>query len=62
MKSKEDLGEELCNYCPLEEYEKGTQGIPSGYTSCEGCRCEEAYQIYLEEIESDNPELLQEVE
>lgn len=49
---------DLCLYCPLEEYEKGTHGTPNGYYSCEGCRCAEAYDYYLECFYEENPRTL----
>lgn len=49
-KTEEELGEELCDYCPLEDHQKGTHLYPSGHYSCEGCRCEEAYEYYLDEF------------
>lgn len=49
MRTKEELDEELCNYCPLPDEAKGTHGTPNGYSSCEGCKCEEAYSAYQEE-------------
>lgn len=44
--------EELCDYCDLKEI-KGARGTPSGYISCEGSRCDEAYETYLSEIEAE---------
>jgi len=52
-KTQEELDTDLCDYCPLEDYLKGTHGTPSGYSSCEGCRCDEAYESYLEDFESE---------
>lgn len=50
---KEDLGDDLCKFCPLEDWEKGCHGIPSGYISCEGRSCEEAYEYYLEDFDEN---------
>lgn len=45
--SKEELGEKLCQFCP-----RG-YGVPGGYMAgCEGSRCGEAYENYLESLES----------
>lgn len=32
----DDLSDDLCLYCPLDDGEKGTHGVPNGYISCEG--------------------------
>lgn len=49
LKSIEELGEDLCEYCPLEENERGARSTPSGtYAGCEGSHCKEAYQYYIE--------------
>jgi len=42
----EDLGEKLCNYCPIPEEFRGCR---SALVNCEGSSCEEAYERYLEE-------------
>jgi hypothetical protein len=52
-KTMESLDEALCDFCPLPKELQGTQGIPSGYTSCEGSECSEAYKTYLEESAID---------
>lgn len=46
----DELGEKICDYCPLEESQKGSHLYPSGHYSCEGCRCEDAYEYYLEDF------------
>ena len=46
MKSIEELGEELCVYCPLSDEERS--GSPHNPTGCEGTKCEEAYENYLD--------------
>ena len=51
---KENLGEELCRYCPLEEEEKGIHSTPNGYYSCEGTHCDIACEYYLEEHEDNS--------
>lgn len=45
----DDLSDDLCLYCPLDDDEKGTHGVPNGYISCEGRCCQEAYEMYIEE-------------
>ena len=44
IKTAEDLGDELCNYCPLPDECKGARSTGN----CEGSRCSEAYEEYLE--------------
>ena len=46
MKTEVELGDELCDYCPLDDCTKGTHW----YGSCEGSHCEEAYENYLESM------------
>jgi len=49
-KSKEELEDQLCKFCPLET--KGVYSVPGGFAAgCEGSKCEEAYEIYLEQLE-----------
>ena len=45
----DELSDDLCLYCPLDDGEKGTHGVPNGYISCEGRCCQEAYEMYIEE-------------
>lgn len=55
VKKKDELGDELCNYCPLDQ--KGIYGTPGGITAgCEGIKCGEAYEIYMEELEDTHQE------
>lgn len=49
LKTADDLSDDLCLYCPLDDDEKGTHGVPNGYISCEGRYCQEAYEMYIEE-------------
>lgn len=49
--SKEDLGELLCDYCPLPDSAKGVHCYGGEPVMCEGSHCEEAYHNYLEEVE-----------
>jgi hypothetical protein len=50
MKDKDELGEDLCNYCPLAEDLRGVHAPPVG--SCEGSRCDEAFQTYMTGLDS----------
>jgi hypothetical protein len=55
-RKKEDMDEELCNYCPLPEGSNKMccyGGLPF---SCEGSRCDEAYEAYLESEDDDEEE------
>ena len=47
-KTIEELGEELCDYCPLEYKHSGNFS-----DGCEGSNCENAYELYLD-IEEEN--------
>ena len=47
MKTKEELGDSLCKYCPLER--KGAYNNNGGSVAgCEGSDCDNAYDNYLE--------------
>lgn len=48
-KTKEELGDALCEYCPLEEYRKGAHCYGGVVGMCEGSHCDDAYEAYLEE-------------
>ncbi|ADL53243.1 hypothetical protein [Clostridium cellulovorans] len=51
-KSKDELDEELCNYCPLTDY--GLTKINNApYNQCEGIRCDLTYKEYLENFEEE---------
>lgn len=51
-KTKEELGDKLCEYCPLPEKEKGVYGVPGGFVAgCEGSRCKEAFENYQEQTD-----------
>lgn len=53
-KKIEDLDEELCKHCPIDEEYRGVHGSPGGFSAgCEGSRCAEAYQNYLDNDEED---------
>lgn len=49
LKTADDLSDDLCLYCPLDDDKKGTHGVPNGYISCEGCCCQVQYEMYIEE-------------
>jgi len=51
--TQEELGEDLCNWCPLDDDAKGTHSGPNGPISCEGGYCAHAYVNYLEENKTD---------
>lgn len=52
MKTAEELGDVLCDYCPLEK--KGVYSTPGGLVAgCEGSHCAEAYEHYLEETDHE---------
>lgn len=53
--SMEELGEGLCEYCPLPEGARGAHLYPNGHYSCEGSHCKEAYETYLDEFEEVQP-------
>lgn len=48
LQTADELGDKLCDYCPLEDEAKGTHGTPNSYSSCEGCRCDDAPARELE--------------
>jgi hypothetical protein len=46
-KPMQDLGDELCEYCPLEK--RSVYSVPGGFSAgCEGSRCSDAYENYLD--------------
>ena len=47
--SMKDLGDDLCDYCPLDDEAK--YHGPWGIVYCRGDHCEEAYANYLEGFE-----------
>ncbi len=50
---KNAMGDDLCKYCPLEK--KGAYGVDGGYMAgCEGSRCNDAYEHYLDECVLEN--------
>ena len=55
-KKREDMDEELCDYCPLPEEAKGVHCYGGAPVMCEGSRCDDAYETYLEEFESEDGE------
>ena len=51
VKSQDELSDKLCEYCPLEK--KGVYSVPGGFAAgCEGSRCDDAYENYLEKNEN----------
>jgi len=49
---KEELEDLLCEYCPLEK--KGVFSVPGGFVAgCEGSRCDDAYENYLESRQNE---------
>ena len=54
MKPAEELGEDLCEYCPLDEDKRGVRGGPNGpIFMCNSSGCEEAYENYKEELDNE---------
>lgn len=50
METKEDLGDDLCEYCSLNK--KGVYGVNGGFVAgCEGSRCDDAYDNYCNDNE-----------
>lgn len=47
LKTADDLSDDLCLYCPLDDDEKGTHGVPNGYISCEGRCCKKRMKCIL---------------
>lgn len=54
LKTAEELGEELCSFCPLDEGARGVKCYGGSIVMCEGSRCSEAYDNYLDQLEEDN--------
>lgn len=50
--SIEELGDELCKHCPCTDYGR-EQVNTAPYNLCEGRRCEEAYENYLDEEDDE---------
>ena len=54
MKLVEKPGIDLCDYCSLDEEERGVTGGPNGpIFMCSPSGCEGAYANYLEGVEND---------
>ena len=50
----EEIGEELCGYCPLEDNQKGVHCYGGEPEICmDSGACEKAYENYLEDFEED---------
>lgn len=57
-KEFEELGDDLCKYCPLEK--KGAYYTPGCLSvGCEGVCCDTAYGNYLEECASELEEAVE---
>jgi hypothetical protein len=55
IKTIEELGEELCQYCRFTEYgERKANTNP--HNLCEGRFCDEAYEYYLEAMKEEENE------
>ena len=44
----ENLGDDLCSYCSLDESHRGVHGTPNGYWACEGRWCDDALENWKE--------------
>ena len=50
MKTKNELSEDLCNYCPLATDKRKVYSVPGGCVAgCEGSECDVAYENYVED-------------
>ena len=55
--SKEELGEDLCDYCPLDDDHKGTTCYGGEPVFCiDSGMCETAYDNYLENEDEEEEE------
>jgi hypothetical protein len=54
MKSQEELGEEICEYCPIEPSDRGVHCYGGSVSMCEGSKCDDAYENYIESQEDKN--------
>lgn len=53
-KTQEELGEDLCNYCDLEDSHRGAKCYGGAPTFCwDSGYCELAYKSYLESDEDE---------
>jgi len=51
-RSKEDMGDDLCKYCPLDK--RGVYGVDGGFVAgCEGSKCDQAYELYIDSLQSE---------
>ena len=54
-KEPEELGDELCKWCPRDEKIRGVYSVPGGFAAgCEGSHCKEAYEAYIEECAAES--------
>jgi len=49
IKTIEELGEDVCEYCPLEDNQKGVHCYGGEPVMCVGC-CPQAYEAYLDDM------------
>jgi hypothetical protein len=55
--TKDELGDELCGWCPLSENLRGVYSVPCGsIAGCEGSHCGQAYEAYYEECAANTME------
>ena len=47
IREKEEMGDDLCEYCPLENGGVYLRGDGNSI-GCEGSRCDDAYDLYVE--------------
>jgi hypothetical protein len=54
IKTADELGDELCKFCPLDENRKGVYSVPGGFSGgCEGSHCSDAYENYVSNSEGE---------
>lgn len=54
-RKQEDMGEDLCRYCPIPEEYQGVRCYGGEPIMCEGRKCPEAYDAYME-LDDDGEE------
>lgn len=52
-KKQNELDEELCEYCPLPDSQKGAHCYGGAVVMCEGSHCDQAYEEYLSNFEEE---------
>ena len=54
VKTREELGGDVCNYCTLDDNERAVRNYGNGPIFChESSLCDDAYQAYLDECEEE---------